>query len=115
MPRRTAPPPHTPDGRYIVVRGRLWRASNPALAPLERARLTQVLMDARRRVGVALGAQDHAALAIARRDVHEAKVALGERGPAWWMDGAPDWNRRRVVDTPYAGWYATLASRQPDD
>ena len=27
------PPPLTPDGRYIVVRGRLWRASNPGLTP----------------------------------------------------------------------------------
>jgi hypothetical protein len=26
-------PPLTPDGRYIVVRGRLWRASNPGLTP----------------------------------------------------------------------------------
>ena len=25
--------PTTPDGRYFVVRGRLWRASNPALEP----------------------------------------------------------------------------------
>jgi hypothetical protein len=28
-----ASPPTTPDGRYIVVRGRLWRASNPGLMP----------------------------------------------------------------------------------
>ncbi|HEX6572844.1 MAG TPA: hypothetical protein VF055_12540 [Steroidobacteraceae bacterium] len=115
MPRRATPPPRTPDGRYIVVRGRLWRASNPGLEPPQRERLTHVLMDARRRVGAALRAQDHAALAIARRDVHAAKVGLGERGPVWWTDGAPDWNRRRVADTPYADWYATLVSRQPDD
>ena len=25
--------PVTPDGRYFVVEGRLWRTSNPALAP----------------------------------------------------------------------------------
>ena len=97
------------------MRGRLWRASNPGLEPPERERLTHVLMDARRGVGAALRAQDHAALAIARRDVHAAKVSLGERGHVWWTDGAPDWNRRRVVDTPYADWYATLVSRQADD
>ena len=31
--------PQTPDGRYFVVRGRLWRTSNPALDPAERERL----------------------------------------------------------------------------
>ena len=35
----------TPDGRYIVVRGRLWRATNPSLPEPERQRLTQALMD----------------------------------------------------------------------
>ena len=34
--------------------------------------------------------------------------ALGERGPVWWSDGAPDFNRRMVKNTPYAGWYAEL-------
>ncbi len=32
MARSSEPPPITPDGRYIVVRGRLWRKSNPHLA-----------------------------------------------------------------------------------
>jgi hypothetical protein len=27
------PFPRTPDGHYVVVRGRLWRLSNPALNP----------------------------------------------------------------------------------
>jgi hypothetical protein len=36
--------------------------------------------------------------------VHAAKVALGERGPVWWADGAPDLNRRLVRNTPYADW-----------
>jgi hypothetical protein len=29
-------PLKTPDGRYLVVRGRLWRTSNPALPPERR-------------------------------------------------------------------------------
>lgn len=65
-------------------------------------------MDARRAVGAALRDHDLAALALARRAVHAAKVALGERGPAWWTDDTPDWNRRLVAETPYADWYATL-------
>jgi len=38
----------------------------------------------------------------ARSQVHDAKIALGERGPVWWSDGAPDYNRRMLKNTPYA-------------
>ncbi len=100
--------PATPDGRYFVVRGRLWRTSNPALPPDERDRLTRALMDARRAVGAAKRAGDVPAERTARDAVHAAKVALGERGPPWWTDGAPDLNRRMVRNTPYAGWWAAL-------
>jgi hypothetical protein len=40
--------------------------------------------------------------------VQEAKVALGERGPAWWTDGAPDWNRHLAKNTPYRDWFLAL-------
>jgi len=40
--------------------------------------------------------------------VDAAKVGLGERGPVWWKDGAPDFNRRMARNTPYAAWYAEL-------
>ena len=36
------------------------------------------------------------------------EVALGERGPVWWDDGAPDFNRRMVANSPYARWYEEL-------
>ena len=98
--------PVTPDGRYFVVRGRLWRTTNPALDPAERQRLTKALMQARADVGRALPAGDEAALKEARARVHEAKVALGERGPAWWTDGAPDYNRKLAKNTPYADWWS---------
>ncbi len=101
--------PVTPDGRYFVVRGRLWRCADPALAPDERARLTRELMRARRAVGVARRSDDAQALAAAGAAVDVAKVALGERGPVWWTDGAPDYNRRMARTTPYAPWYASLA------
>lgn len=96
----------TPDGRYLVVRGRLWRAADPRLDADERARLTHALMDARRAVGAALRANDGAALKRARAAVQAAKAGLGERGPVWWQDGAPDYNRRLAKNTPYADWYA---------
>ena len=96
--------PVTPDGRYFVVRGRLWRRSNPSLPEQQRAALVDELMAARRAVGAALRAGDEASLAEARAQVDRAKVALGERGPVWWQDGSPDLNRRLIVNTPYADW-----------
>lgn len=98
--------PVTPDGRYFVVRGRLWRCADPALAPDVRQELTRALMQARSRVGHAKRAGDAEAERQARAKVHAAKVALGERGPAWWDDGAPDYNRHMARNTPYAAWFA---------
>lgn len=100
--------PATPDGRYFVVRGRLWRAANPALPADEKAARTHALMDARRTVKAALSSADPEALAAARASVDQAKRALGERGPVWWTDGAPDLNRRLVRDTPCREWFEAL-------
>lgn len=99
----------TPDRRYIVVRDRLWRAANPALTDSERAAHTRRLMRARRAVRAALEADDKAAESRARRTVHKAKVALGERGPVWWSDGSPDLNRRKIGNTGYAAWWQSMA------
>jgi hypothetical protein len=101
----------TPDGRYIVVEGQLWRRSNPGLGEKQRALLVEALMHARRDVGLALRAHDAEAEAEARARVHRAKVALGERGPPWWTDGTPDFNRHRVENTPYAAWFRALSGR----
>ena len=88
-----------------MVRGRLWRAANPHLPESERTALVTALMDARRAVGAALRSGDTAAEAAARAQVHAAKVALGERGPLWWDDGAPDQNRKLVHNSTYADWW----------
>ncbi|HWH89445.1 MAG TPA: hypothetical protein VNV36_22065 [Pseudomonas sp.] len=100
--------PTTPDGRYFVVRQQLWRCSNPSLPDAEREALVADLMAARRSVKKAKGAEDAQALKSARARVNEAKVALGERGPVWWEDGSPDYNRHKVSNTPYAQWFAQL-------
>ena len=100
--------PATPDGRYFVVKGRLWRLSNPELAPDERERLVKQLMTARRQVGAARKAGDQDAERAARTAVDQTKHALGERGPVWWTDGAPDYNRKMAANTPYAAWHAAL-------
>jgi hypothetical protein len=100
--------PVTPDGRYFVVRGRLWRMANPDLDEADRADLVGRLMLARRAVRDAKAMADRDAEAAAHRTVDEVKWALGERGPAWWDDGAPDLNRRMAKNTPYADWHARL-------
>lgn len=101
--------PVTPDGRYFVVRGRLWRLSDPRLGPAERAELIKKLLSARRAVGAAKMAGNKLAIRTARADVDRAKRALGERGPVWWDDGAPDYNRHMARNTPYADWFAQLS------
>ena len=95
----------TPDGRYFVVRGRLWRRTNPGLPAERRATLVNELMSARRAVKAALRSGIAAELALARKAVDDAKIGLGERGPVWWDDGSPDLNRHKVKDSPYADWY----------
>ncbi|MDH0733214.1 hypothetical protein N5F23_21105 [Pseudomonas sichuanensis] len=100
--------PTTPDGRYILVKGQLWRCSNPALSDEARQHLVHDLMQARRAVKEAKASNDAEQLRNARVKINAAKVALGERGPAWWSDGSPDYNRMKAIDTPYADWYASL-------
>ena len=99
----------TPDGRYLVVRGRLWRRSDPRLPEERRQALVDALMDARRAVGRALRS-DATAVGQARTAVDAAKTALGERGDVWWADGAPDLTRRMARNTVYADWYASEGS-----
>lgn len=101
--------PETPDGRYFVVEGRLWRCSNPALGPEVKDKLTRRLMRARRAVLEGLRTNDQALVREARRRIGQLKVALGERGAPWWNDGAPDYNKKLVGKTPYADWYSRIA------
>ncbi len=92
----------------MVVRGRLWRIANPSLGAEEREALVRTLMAARREVKAAKAVGDGARLAAARSSVEASKVALGERGPVWWHDGAEDFNRHLVKNTPYREWYDRL-------
>jgi hypothetical protein len=100
--------PVTPDGRYFVVRGRLWRLSNPHLSAAVRAACVITLMAARRAVKSAKAAGDLTAEAAAHHAVDNAKRALGERGEVWWTDGSPDLNRHMIKNTPYSAWYSDL-------
>lgn len=91
-----------------MVRGRLWRAANPHLVPEQREALVKSLTAARRQVKTAMAADDAEQLTKARAAVNAAKIALGERGPVWWQDGAKDFNRHLVKNTPYREWYERL-------
>ncbi|MFG3143956.1 hypothetical protein [Streptomyces sp. M41(2017)] len=77
-------PDRTPDGRYVVVGGRRWRATDPQIPEDAAARLRSHLMAARRAVAAARRAEDPEAERAARTRVHRSKVALGERGTPWW-------------------------------
>ena len=80
----------TEDGRHIVVNGRRWRASDPAIPEALRAELVAALMTGRRLVRTHGDA--------ARVMVHDAKVALGERGDPWW-EPTDDGRRERIAAT----------------
>jgi hypothetical protein len=106
------------DERWITVDGRRWRATDPSIPPKLRQELVDELMAGRRAVAaasrsdggeanradasgaVASGAdasEDRGeALRDARRRVHAAKVALGERGEPWWLELTDDALRPRI-------------------
>jgi hypothetical protein len=69
------------------IRGRRWRVSDPRIPEPLRQALVDELMAARRAVR---DAEDDAAERAARDRVHDAKVALGERGLRWWLAEVDD-------------------------
>jgi hypothetical protein len=95
----------TPDGRYHVIQGRLWRAPNPALPAEAKVRHMRELLNGRRALKAAKTVGDEVAITAARKQVAAAQAGLGERGRVWWNDGAPDLNRALVKNSPYADWF----------
>jgi hypothetical protein len=100
--------PVTPDGRYFVVRGKLWRRTNPGLSTAVRSELVRELMAARSAVRSSKLLKNLTAEAAAHHAVDLVKRKLGGRGPVWWTDGSPDLNRQTVKNTPYASWFSGL-------
>lgn len=41
-----------------------------------------------------------------------SKIALGEAGPVWWRDGAPDVSGFAPAETDYADWWNSLNDDQ---
>ena len=88
---------HTPDGHHVVIDGRRWRATDPAIPEERRAELQRVLMAWRREVGHTRGTDDEAA---SRAGVQAAKVALGERGTPWWEQTDDERRARWQAEVP---------------
>ncbi|HVF31853.1 MAG TPA: DUF3253 domain-containing protein [Acidimicrobiales bacterium] len=55
---------------WVVLDGRRWRRTDPSIPDALRGELVKALMAARR--------------VTDRPRTHDAKIALGERGPRWW-------------------------------
>lgn len=87
-------PERTADGRHLAIDGRRWRASDPAIPERLRVQLVGELMTARRLVRTEGDAVRHR--------VHDAKVALGERGHPWWEPASPADARERLAATACA-------------
>ncbi len=64
------------DGHYVVIKGRRWRATDPAIPEDRAAELRRCLMAWRRQAVGAPGSTHD--------QVQVVKEALGERGTPWW-------------------------------
>ncbi len=85
------------DEKWLVVDGRRWRRTDPAIPEAELARLKSHL--GRGRSGVRTATTD-AEVAATRHRTQVAKVGLGERGTPWWEQSAAERRER---------WTSTLA------
>ncbi|MCW2845935.1 MAG: hypothetical protein JWN22_3851 [Nocardioides sp.] len=94
------PPERTPDGRYVVIKGRRWRATDPAIPEVRRAELTTILMAWRRDVRRTKGTGEES---VSRAGVQAAKVALGERGTPWWEQSDEQRRARWEAGVPVPG------------
>lgn len=91
-------PERTPDGRYVVIDGRRWRATDPGIPSTLAAELRKALMAARRDIGTAKRREEDPT--PIRRRVQAAKVALGERGRPWWEPAQEETDHdERIAET----------------
>ena len=91
------------DGRYVVIRGRRWRATDTAVPEEVAAVLRRELMSARRAVGAALRSGDEPAERAARARVQRTKTALGGRGTPWWEQSHEERRARWEAGLPDPG------------
>ena len=102
---KAATPARPPETAFVVVDGRRWRTSDPRIPKNLRQELVNELMAARRTVRDGTTQLD---IRKGRGRVNDAKVALGERGYAWWLPPEPAATARRI----HASIRALLRSRK---
>lgn len=73
-----------PDDRWLVIKGRRWRRTDPALESVVVDELKSHLGAARNAVRTAKKSGSSRDLEDARHRVNAAKRGLGERGDYWW-------------------------------
>ncbi len=76
--------PAEDSARWLVIKGRRWRRTDPALPAELEAQLKSHLGRGRSSVGAGKKTGDEERVARARKRVNLAKTGLGERGPYWW-------------------------------
>lgn len=82
-----------PKTAFITINGRRWRTSDPRIPLALRRELVKELMSARRAVR---DAATEPAVRSSRGRVHDAKIALGERGRGWWLPPTVIGTNRRI-------------------
>lgn len=90
----------TEDGRYLVIDGRRWRATDPLIPDERRHALQSVLMAWRREVRPTRGTDEER---TSRDGVQASKVALGERGTPWWEQTEQERRTRWETEVPEPG------------
>ena len=88
----------------MVIDGRRWRATDPAIPEARRAELALTIMAWR--CHETSHPRHRRGDGVSRAGVQAAKVALGERGTPWWEQS--DEERR-------ARWAADVPSPSPDE
>lgn len=87
----------TEDGRFMIIDGRRWRATDPLIPDDRRHALQSILMAWRREVKRTKGTDKER---TSRDGVQATKVALGERGTPWWEQTEDERRARWEVDVP---------------
>ena len=100
----------TPDRRYLVVGDKLLRSYNPDLPNDRIDELLIVLFNSRRDLRRARQREGTEPPELVGA-IEAARLALGQSGPVWWDDGAPDLDGAPVLSTCYAEWYKSAVKK----
>ena len=101
----------TPDRRYLLLGDKLLRSYNPNLPNDRIDDLLVVLFNSRCDLRRARQCDGTEPLELVDA-IEAARRALGQSGPVWWDDGAPDLDGVPVLSTCYAEWFKSMLKRE---